>query len=536
MISVSNAWKAAQNEILLPEMFVEITYEVTEPGLQDEAVASGSNPESYADTAQVVSRVDKNSESYATLDYGCWGLDGSFNYFDGTPVDPGYVTVEYSESDGSMSQYPTITIDFAKRHDMAIPGMIITWGESHGGWAVDFRVRAYNATAMVAQTTVTGNTSITSTVMLNMVGYSKITIEILKWSLPYQRPRCINVDLGLKTVYTKTDLLGYKHKQFVDLLSAKLPENEIEFKLRNDDNRWNPDNPHGAESYLLERQEIRVRYGMDDGKGIEWVNGGTFWISEWNTPMNGLEADFTARDAIEFMNGTYTGIRSGSLYDIAVAAFTEANLTVLDDGSVRYRVDESLKDIHTDFSSKDDEYAISEILQMIANAGNCVFYQDRDGIVRIEPRDETYSGYMIEPKISYSHPEYELNKPLRSVSVEYGEKQSESVEVSSRGEIQTIKNPLIMTKDDAAKVATATAELLKNRKVISGDFRADMRLDALDSIIVVSKYASNVIAVTDVSYETTGGAFKGKYEGRVVSINLETSKAYSNEFESGEIW
>ena len=62
MIPVSNVWKSAQNEMLLPEMFVEITYEITEPGLQEEAVATGSNPEDFSNIAQVVSRVDKNSE------------------------------------------------------------------------------------------------------------------------------------------------------------------------------------------------------------------------------------------------------------------------------------------------------------------------------------------------------------------------------------------------------------------------------------------------------------------------------------------
>ena len=72
MISVSNGWKAAQNETLLPEMFVEITYEITEPGLQEKAVATGSNPEDFSNVAQVVSKVNKNSEKYATLDYGCW--------------------------------------------------------------------------------------------------------------------------------------------------------------------------------------------------------------------------------------------------------------------------------------------------------------------------------------------------------------------------------------------------------------------------------------------------------------------------------
>ena len=95
---------------------------------------------------------------------------------------------------------------------------------------------------------------------------------------------------------------------------------------------------------------------------------------------------------------------------------------------------------------------------------------------------------------------------------------------------------MIVTADDALRVGRATANLLKYRKEISGEFRADMRLDALDNTIIVSKYASNVIAVTDVEYSTTGGAFRGKYTGRVISIDLEEAKVYSNEIRSGEVW
>lgn len=539
MIPVSNAWKAAQNEILLPELLVEITYDVSEPGLQDEAVASANYPEDFANVSQIVSRVNKNSEKYATLDYGCWGLDGSFGYSDGTPIDPGYVDSNYSGADGEIevSPYPTITINFKKKHDIAIPGISITWSTVFEGWATDFRVSTYDANGIVDTTTVRGNNSTVSEVNFDMVGYSKITIEILKWSHPCCRVRCTDISLGLGAVYTKTDLLGFEHKQSVDLLSAKLPESFISFKLRNDDGRWNPDSPIGKEQYLLEQQEIRVRYGMTVDGITEWIKGGTYWLSEWNTPTNGIEVDFTARDAIEFMIGTYTGPRVGTLYDVAIAAFEEANLTVLDNGSVRYIVDESLKNINTDFSSDESEYTISEVLQMVAHAGSCVFYQDREGVVHIEARNRAHSDYRIDENISYAHPEYNVNKPLKSVVVEYGtEKQSVGIEVSSRGEIQTVKNPMVTTRENAIQVGNTASEILKNRKVISGDFRADMRMDVLDNITVISKYASNVICVTDVEYSNTGGSFRGKYTGRVISIDLEAVPVYSNEFISGEIW
>jgi hypothetical protein len=537
MIPVSNVWKSAQNALLLPEMFVEITYEITEPGLQDEAVVSGSNPESFSDIDQVLNGLTKNSEKYAMLDYGCWGLDGSYAYFEGDPDDPGYVYADYSESDGSLSEYPMITIDFEKRHDVAIPGAIITWGDAFGVWAEEFRLSAWDGSGVIAQTTVVGNKSLVSVVSLDMVNYSKITVEILKWSHPYQRPRCIDVFLGVKAVYGKNDLLGFEHERSTDILSAVLPDNKIIFRLRNDDNRWNPDTPNGSIRYLSEQQEIRVRYGMDVGDSIEWINCGTFWISEWNTPTNGLEVSFTARDAVEFMIGRYTGTRQGNLYDMAVAAFEEAELTLLDDGSKRYVLDESLKEITTDFTDDGSDYTIAETLQMIANAGNCVFYQDRDGVVHIEPRHKEYSNYMIEPRISYAHPEYELSKPLKAILVEYGsEREYVTINVSKRGETQEMSNPMIMSEEHALRVGEAAKEVLENRKVVSGSFRADLRLDPLDNIVVSSKYASNILCITDVSYKLNGGAFKGEYTGRVMSLTLDAAKVFSNEFYSGDIW
>jgi hypothetical protein len=538
MIAVSNAWKAAQNQTLLPEMFVEVTYTVTEPSLQEEASVAANYPEDYSNVAQITDGLEKHSEAYATLDYGCWGLDGSFSYFDGTPVDPGYVDRNYSDANGSLdtSTHPIITIDFDGRHSVSIPGVVITWGKAFHSWATDFIVSAYNSTGMVAQTVVRGNDSPVSVVALEMVDYSRITIEILKWSHPYQRPRCIDVYLGVKNIYTKTDLLGYDHNQTADLLSAALPQNSITFKLRNDDGRWNPDNPTGFERYLLEQQEVSVRYGMDIGGEVEWIKGGTFWLSEWSTPANGLEAVFTARDAVGFMDAVYGGRRSGTLYEIAMEAFAEANLPTRGDGSVRYIVDESLKLVSTDFSNDDNEYIISEVLQMVAHAGCCVFYQDRDGMVHIEPRNETYSGYIISPSISYAHPEYEMNKLLKAISVRYGEDLHERVEVASRGEVQTIDNAFVLTRDDAFRVAETAKRILENRKTISGEFRADMRMDVLDNVIVESKYASSVIAITEVNYSNTGGAFRGRYTGRVVSVDLQPkSLLFSGDLYVGEI-
>jgi hypothetical protein len=534
MIPVSNAWAALQNVTLQPEMFVEITYTVTEPGLQQDAVTSGNYPESFSDPSEVTSRSTSMDESYFTLDYGVCGLDGTISFSDETPKHSGYIFLGYSDVEGAINTIvkPTITIDFSERRTVAIPGMTITWSDTLSCWARDFIVRASNANGVVAQLEVRNNTEPVSQVQLELVNYSRITIEVLSWSHPYQRPRCIDIRLGLNDVYTKDDLTSYEHHQSADLLSAALPESSIVFSLRNDDGRWNPGNPSDVEKYLLEEQELQVRYGMDVNGVVEWIDGGVFWLSEWSTPSNGLEVSFTARDAFSLMNVSYTGIRSGTLYEVAVAALTEAELPQ----TVKYVIDSSLNDIYTEFPGTEGDFTVAAILQMVAHAANCVLYQDRTGVIRIEPWRKSYSGYMIEPDISYTHPEYTFNKPMKGISVGYGHDGGRvSVNVGSKGEIQTVDNSLILTEEDAIRIAEKSKEILTNRKVISGEYRADLRLDVLDNIIVTSKYASNVIGVTDITYSTSGGAFRGMYTGRVVSVELTPIAYFCNDLFVGEI-
>lgn len=536
MIAVSNGWVNAHKETLLPEMFLEITCEATDPSLQRDANVSSNNEAYFSETDAVIYDIDKKQETIASLELGLWGLDGTFSYLDDDIGDAGYVSASVSlANNNTFSTTPTIEITFPTLRQVLIPGLTITWSEAYGEWATRFRVTVYNGDIQLNQRTVVDNQSITSTIWMDMVDYTRITIEILEWSHPNHRARCTDVFLGIKSVYYKEDLMGFDHTQSADLLSASLPKNEITFRLRNEDNRWNPDNPTGVEQYLLEQQEVRLRYGMTVDGQTEWIKGGTFWLSEWSTPHNGLEATFVARDAIEFMQETYTGPMTGTLYDIAVAAFEQADLPSLATGEQRWYVTGGMLEAYSvDLSEDPPEMTIAEALQMVAHAGNCVFYQDRDGVVRIEPWNTNYSGFMIDQHVSYSHPEYEFTKPVKSVSVAYGEDRA-VVPVADRGEVQTVDNEFITTRPHALAVGERAREILESRKVISGDFRADVRLDALDPIIVTSKYATNIVAITDVSYSTTGGAFRGSYTGRVVSLALQTEDRYSDEFYVGEI-
>ena len=121
----------------------------------------------------------------------------------------------------------------------------------------------------MAQVTASNNTMPISQVPMDIENFDSIVIEILEWSLPYRRARVNDVFVGLRRIYSKNDLVSYSHTQSVDLLSAALPSNKVTFSLRNDEAQWNPDNPMGMERYLLERQLVKVRYGMTvDGNTV----------------------------------------------------------------------------------------------------------------------------------------------------------------------------------------------------------------------------------------------------------------------------
>lgn len=507
MISVSDTWKEVQKETILPESFVEVTYWITEAGAQGLASESNNGSLFYSNHAAITETTGKDFQKYATLENNLWALDGSLEILpDKAPYgDTGYV---------AEAEYPMVTVMFPSIRTQLVPGVTIVWSETYGEYATRCRITALNGTEIVASEEFL-NDSVRSTFQFPISGYDRIYIEIIDWIIPDHRPRIERFYLGALEIYTKSDLVKYSHTQSANLLSTELPKNQIIFSLDNSSGIWNPDDPVGNVRYLMDRQEVSVRYGYKLPTGVEWIPAGTFWISEWDIPSNGLEATFTARDLLEFLNVSYSGPKAGTLYDIAVAALSQVDLPTAESGGPRYFVDESLKAISTDFSEDGNSYTAAVVLQMVANAGQCVLHQDRTGILRIERFVRQISDYSIGQDVSYAHPERTMTKPPQSVTVNGGL----WVEtIAPTGEAIEISNPLISQQENATHVGHWTSAVLRSRNIIKGSYRPDPRLDVLDIISVESKYSQSfVAAVTEVTYEYNG-AFRGQYVGREIEV------------------
>lgn len=507
MIQVSPAWVAAHEQNVLPETFVEISYGIVDEEAQRLISVSAGDEERFSN-ADNIAVTNAPPQYYATLEHNLWSLDGTRNVFDpgAEKQNIGYV------SEGGRNG--SVQLSFPHVMETIIPGITITWSSEYNEYPKSFTVTARKGSQVVASKTVTGNTEVTSVVDMDLVGYDSIFIETHDWCLPQRRCRIDSTSVGIGVTFGKRDLISFTHDSEGDLSSGALPKNSITFSLDNSTGIWNPDNPQGSVKYLAERQKLTVRYGMHVDGEIEWIDAGTFYLSEWDTPTGGMEARFVARDIFEYLlNEPFPEGIDDDLESLVKRAFSQA--TMPEDFTLY-----TSAALQTYSAVTDGDRTAAEIVQLCANAAGQIIKYDRQGQLHITPLVKENSGFTIRSKVSTSHPEIILSKTLRSITVSYGEDRSYSLYVSNSGENQTIDNPLITTAAQALSVGEVAREAMVTRKTVKGEFRADPRLDLFDIVTVESKYGSIYpVVITQLTYRYNG-SFWATYSGRVLDVGV----------------
>lgn len=524
----SQAWLNKFNDTLVPEEFVEISYDSTEPGAQEDATASATAQVPFGNVENTTKESDRALTKYATGETNLHVLDGSFRLLpDSAPyADAGFI----SQTLVSDSSHPRIILSFGSVHTRAVPGLTIVWSSMMNEWATKFKLTAYKGTTAVSTLTVSNNKNVYSETEWEIYGYDSIAIDILEWSVPNRRARIEWIMVGFHKVYNKKDLVSYTHTSSRDPIAAQLPKDSIEFSLDNSQKTWDAINPRGMFRYLYERQEVNVRYGMDVDGETQWINGGKFYLSEWSVPSNGLEASFTARDALEFMmTSNYTGRKTGTLYQMCYDA-----LETLPSNVPSFYISEELKEYSTDISSEKTSYKNSDILQLAANAAGMALYQTRDGHIRIErvnlTAEEGTEVYEIPVINNFQWPEISFASRVKNVSCNVdGTEHLYPESADAEGVTQTVSNELL-TEAMLVKSKNSITEayaMLANRKKVELEYRASPHIDAFDHVKFNHNfgYASSVF-VTESKYQYTG-CFKGTLSGYILadvsSVSLSPS-------------
>lgn len=516
----SQEWLDKYKETLVPEMFVNVSYHSTKASMQDDATPTSSNKVPFSNVAKIVNLDADAGPKYGTFEPNLCVLDGTCKvvpqapYFTSTRC--GYVS-SYFVDDTSHSAIVLFTFKSAQNEE--INGISIQWSSLFSEFASSFTLTAKNGTNVLLEKTVEGNTDIESFTEFKVSGFDSISIKVLKWCIPNRRARIELVEFGRKITFSKKDLLSYTHESKRDPISGQLSKDSISFSVYNSEQRWNPINPEGFYGYLYERQEVTVKYGMELESGIEWINGGKFFLSGWNVPSNGISASFEARDALSFLIDTeYTGRKYGTLYEMCYDA-----LELLHVSGISYYISSELKNYNTDITSESSSYKNSDILQMAANAAGMALYQTRDGQIRIEriPYAVTDSTEIqeIQEINNYKYPEISYSSKIKNVSCKIGNETTfYPLNESVIGATQSVSNSML-TSDILAQSKNALTEsyaLLSNRRKATLEYRASPHNDAFDVFRLNHQfgYSSNLLA-TDIKY-TFNGAFRGTVEGYMI--------------------
>lgn len=192
-----------------------------------------------------------------------------------------------------------------------------------------------------------------------------------------------------------------------------------------------------------------------------------------------------------------------------------------------------LRDIHSAWDCRElcDERSMpinrgdrsrSEMIQLASNMCGYMTSVSAEGSLYTGPFWKSITDYTIPKMLAYNNPEIELAKPLKQVRVYHShdlliDPCLYEHDVDYTGEVITIDNPYVNQSAWAKHLAELYVEFYGNRVWVSGEFRADPRLELFDIVKVEGeKGMIGWVLITEIKY-SYNGSFHGTYKGKLLT-------------------
>lgn len=388
MKSVSNAYKASMKAMLRNRSYVRITF-----GNVDTTAATDGEWESNGAASisefETVDYAYQYGDTYAALELNRWALDGKTLIVPtGEDVQDGFISSLMSDGEGNFSTPPVITREFSLKH--IFPGLTLTFDTRQQEWPLEVTADFY-LNGEVVDTQTVSITSVQTTISTTATEVDKVTITFDR-CLPYRRPRLENVLYGLNVQFVNKDIVSTQQKHDVDPLSRRLPTETMQFTILDYEHKYDPDNPAGIYAYVDKNSPIEIQFGYElpDGS-VEWLKPDNYVLNAKPSAQNN-QATFNGTGLIGSLTGTFykSKLGSKSLYNMAEEVLLDAGLTLTEQGTNPWEIDEALKDMFTTAALPIDTHM--NCLQLIAHAACCRLYTDDDNIIHIRPFGVTVIG------------------------------------------------------------------------------------------------------------------------------------------------
>ena len=324
------------------------------------AIAYYSNPNIFT--------MKSASKLYATGEQDFARTDGSMYFLPGDRQQS-----MYNNGLVSAGLFGSIYLSFHGEEGLDIKGLAINFGDYY---PVDFIVENDEG---VHEYTGNDKSYWTTDDVFNGTSFFKITPS--KMVNGQGRLRIFEIVCGVANTFSNENTLSYSFKDYVSSISEILPSRDMKLTVDNQNLYYSADNPDSALAYMEVGQEIEVSFGYDvSGNGdIEWLPPHTCYLKSWSA--DDVQAQFIATDRFDYLSDTYwkglyrpAGI---SLYALAEDVLADASV-----GDQEYFLDPYLKDIIV--YNPLPAVTHSEALQIIANAGRCALYEDRENRIHMQ--------------------------------------------------------------------------------------------------------------------------------------------------------
>ena len=388
MKSVSNAYKASMKAMLRNRSYVRITF-----GNVDTTAATDGEWESNGAASisefETVDYAYQYGDTYVSLELNRWALDGkSLLVPTGEDVQDGFISSLMSDAEGNFTTPPVITREFSLKH--IFPGLTLTFDTRQQEWPLEVTADFY-LNGEVVDTQTVSITSVQTTITTTATEIDKVTITFDR-CLPYRRPRLENVLYGLNVQFVNKDIVSTQQKHDVDPLSRRLPTETMQFTILDYEHKYDPDNPAGIYAYVDKNSPIEIQFGYElpDGS-VEWLKPDNYVLNAKPSAQNN-QATFNGTGLIGSLTGTFykSKLGSKSLYNMAEEVLLDAGLTLTEQGTNPWEINEALKDMFTTAALPIDTHM--NCLQLIAHASCCRLYTDDDNIIHIRPFGVTVIG------------------------------------------------------------------------------------------------------------------------------------------------
>lgn len=387
MYNVSQAYKESMRQPVINHSYMKVMLGLINQEAQMSAqVENQSQYTAYSEFPTLFTKNDIGN-MYASYEQDFWKADGFMYFLPRSPTNyrqNGLITEDLFTSN--------LLIKFSFGYGSSdIRGLTVQFGHNY---PTQFTVITSDGTEFQFEND--SNKFETEQVFENT---DSLTLRIEVMNVPNNRVRIYYVKFGLGLEYDNEWIMSANSSSVLSAINEDLPEVNFSVTLKNDDQRFNVDNPSSEINFLESGQNLSVSYGyeLDDGN-IEWMQLHSLRVSEWSA--NDTQATIKAVDRFKYMSDSYykgvyyeDGI---SLYDLAELVFADAGIESAD-----YYLDSYLKKVIVQNPLPNVTH--KEALQIIANAGRCIMDYDRYGRIRI------YSAFIPEYTVSANNEEYYSN-------------------------------------------------------------------------------------------------------------------------------